>query len=470
METSPANEIEQNLLNWYLSIDDHDHIYAKHDKTHGRFDMELMEVQTFTDESELDRIEQGIEIIGRQKPQSDLTQHEEELVRAAWQYIQTYNHELCHYYQALALPAFQILQIIRRQTLKFEAVTMLSYFESGGSYVVGDDKKLLQPLSSKNWGIPTDEIHAFNELCTQYKFYRDAWKEPFKGVSLYAILESMAHVLSIQLTDTATNYIWDLEQASEYTEPFNAFLREIEPEGLESRWQYLLFLYICYFSCQNMNHWEDDDSLLPARIFHALTGRADHYLTSLAQLVSRYEKYTKPQLIQLLQFGITPEDVEEATVKQIGSVLGFFELIPCIQQDAEKLYGKRIEASTPFISHLKSQFERQGMDVTDPYLLAHLVIFPKKYGEFSNTYEDLGTTTIDEQPYDLETENNFYRLIKRCRDVLDMRQPPIECCEKHGPVENLWDLLCCTSEDGLATYLERLTGRPAIELFALKEI
>lgn len=149
----------------------------------------------------------------------------------------------------------------------------------------------------------------------------------------------------------------------------------------------------------------------------------------------------------------------------IASVYGFFELIPCIYQDLEKLHDASSKISESFSDHISSIFKEDGFDTKDHNLLAQLAIFPAKYGQFSESYQSIRDEYMDDSEYDIGAEIDFYRFISKCRKLLDTHSPSIECCEVHGSVEGFEKVVNCQYGDGIAATLEKLTDRSAVDLF-----
>lgn len=148
-------------------------------------------------------------------------------------------------------------------------------------------------------------------------FYNKCWVAEHKEISLLMLVESMAHIMSIQLNYQSNNYLANVESNPTYNLPYKTFLKGIDESNLDERWKHLLFLYICYVSCQAVSKLENDDETLPVLVFFQLMARADAYLNALTQLVERYKCYSNEELIELLHFGLRKEDFEQATADQI---------------------------------------------------------------------------------------------------------------------------------------------------------
>ncbi|WP_143821151.1 hypothetical protein [Motiliproteus sp. MSK22-1] len=458
----------KNKLQWTgieRILEEDDHLYIKNETIHGSFDIALMEIKIYVSNEELEKIEKGLDLWSSSTNKNNFSLEEKELLDYSWRYMQTYNHELCHFYQVLSFPTARMRHILKKRSLQFESATMLRYFEQGGSYIIGVDKRALMAINKDNFSIPNNELENLKQLEQQCISHEKEWYSEFRGISLFQIVESMAHILSIQLSEEQCNYVPELENEPLYNTPYNLFLKNIDQEGLNDRWKFLLFIYICFFSCQTLNHSNDGDHVLPSKIFHTLISRADLYLNALTTLIKRYERYSRDELIQLIRFGITKEDLAEATTGQIASIYGFFELIPCIQQDSEKLCIEEKNVNDQFIDSICSFFNDNGFDISDYNLLAHLAIFPYKYGNFSDVYKKLIDSNKQDTRFTIGNEIYFYRFTRNCNSLLNRRFPAIECCEKHGSVVGHEKILSCTSEEGLASILEKLTGKTAAELF-----
>lgn len=137
-----------NFKAWNSLLSDSYEIFLKNKIIYGRFDDALMEFEVFVSEEDLSLVEKGISLLSMDLEQISFSSEERELADAAWCYIQAYNHELFHFYQVLSLPSFRMRHILKRNMLKFEAATMLKFFEQGGSYSVGEDDSIMNAVNN----------------------------------------------------------------------------------------------------------------------------------------------------------------------------------------------------------------------------------------------------------------------------------------------------------------------------------
>ena len=129
------SKIDRELLDWVLSIeDDFEEIYAT---THGSFAPDRMDFKIFISDEESEKFDIAEKIL----IENNGIAPNDEVAHDYYKAVQTYNHELVHYYQALTLPAFMMYQKIYKRNTEFEAATMLRYFDYGFSYTLPKDKK-----------------------------------------------------------------------------------------------------------------------------------------------------------------------------------------------------------------------------------------------------------------------------------------------------------------------------------------
>lgn len=463
----PYDLIDKDLLEMVLDHQDYDNsIYVKTDKVIGEFFLEGMVTRLHYSDEQLDAIEAAQNILLSHNSDENIFSSNEinNAKDVYYNFLQAHNHELFHFYQVLSLPAFQVVRAIRRHYLEIETVVMLKHLEAGKSYKLGEHLNLLDIIKTGEFDLDCELAEKINDINKKYYFYVYGWQKEIEGVSLFNIIEGMAHIMSLQLSDTPKIDKLYVEDSPEYLSAFNVFLKYLKIKDLDVRYQYLLFIYICYFSCQIVNRVEDKDSLGSIRAFHFLCSRAGEYVNTWKKLVFRYEKYPKSQLLELLNFGINRSDVENEEASKIRLTLSFFELITMIKSDVDKLNFSAYNPEFEAIEKIKASIKLDNVIPNNIYEIALMAIFPAKFVNIRFGYDRLEEKTFDGQSYNFTNEANFYRFIDNCKKLLSCCSP-VPCCEEHGEHEDLRQILKCKNEGGLAFFLEQLLNRPATELF-----
>lgn len=232
----------------YLEDQDCSRLFATSEKISGEFFLEGMDIRINISDTDLSAVEysQKLLIEIKDNPQLESTYSSKTICDAKEMYasfMQAHNHELAHLYQVLALPAFQLIWVTRYNLLRFEAVVMLRYFEENGVYIAGKHKGILQILT-ENKQLQKEFGDKFNEFYTPYKNYLVDYKKKHDGISLFYIIESMAHVISLQLSEEPEADALNIGTSEEYSKAFLFFESKIEGDNIETRWKYLLFVYI----------------------------------------------------------------------------------------------------------------------------------------------------------------------------------------------------------------------------------
>ena len=451
------------LLKWILDFEENSHIFAE---KYGSFSLARMDFNVFISDNEIEKFNEAEKLI----IENDGVAPNKEVEANYYRYIQAHNHELFHYYQALALPAFQIYQNITKNKTEHEAATMLRYFEEGHNYILGESKTILEALNNPKFTLPKIDEKNFYTSVEKYKYFAEQWTAEYQNISLFHIIEGMAHIMSVQLTPNTTNYLNGTENNPIYNKAYDVFSSYINEKfkSMDIRINHLTFLYICYFSCQIYSLPEDNIMEKTVRLFHFLCSRINDYYESFEKLKSRYIHYSENELRQLNQFSITDDDIVNATKIQLIYIYSFYELIPCIEQDAKKFYNDKSYINIPneFIKALKSL----NIDLTNIYQLANFALFPKKMADIWEAYDIIQKLEIDDNQFDIAGESGFFELIDSCKNILKDNISSIPCCSEHGNVNNKLEVLYCENEGGFAFYLKELTGREAIDLFKAEEL
>jgi len=378
-------------------------------------------------------------------------------------FMQAHNHELVHLLQVLCMPAFQVVWVSRTSFFSYEAAVMLRYFEQGGSYEIGHHKKLIDALLDGDFAKLADQDDEAQGIASAYDSYDDYWRAEFQGISLFHLVEGMAHYASKQLADDETEDYLGIENNPDYTVAFDYFRVYIEEEEISARLSYLLFIFLCYFSCQHFDAKGSADGLTPARRFVWLCKRAHQYLLALTELNARYERYDKGELLELRRWGITTKDVEQATEDQIRLLFAFFELLEIIDEDCNSGKGAST-VNTDQLEDFRKESLNLNIDWNNKYTIARFLIFPANFVDVRILYDNVLDSNVGENEYTYADQASFWRFISNCRGLLNA-QNDIPCCEKHGMVNPNQALLSCKEEGGFAYYLTELTGRRATDLF-----
>ncbi len=458
------SQIDKALLDWVLSFDESDKLNAE---KYGDFSLSRMDISVFVSDEEVERFDTAEKLM----LENNGIAPSEEINQDYYRYIQAHNHELFHYYQALTLPAFQIYQRLSKGKLEHEADTMFRFFEEGNHFVLGKHRGVLEAMNQPDFYTPEDVEKNFNEIISKYKFYAQQWYSEFHGLSLFHIIEGMAHIFSVQLTDTAQNYLPSLEDSPDYHiayDIFNSYIND-EFQFLDVRTKHLTFLYICYFSCQIYDHIEDEVLERPSRLFHLLCSRLNLYFKSFLKLHERYEKYSENELRELNQFDINDESLKTASKTQISQIYAFFELIPCIEQDAEKYYRKIPQDTLKNSSEFLFILGNLDIDLKNPFQLANFSMFPTVWADFWEVYDTIQQTKIANNDFNVSEESAFYEFMNKCKKLLSNKPHFISCCEEHGSINNKLELLYCKNEGSFAYYLKVFTQRETTDLFKILE-
>jgi len=461
------NQIDKKLLDWILSIDDLDEVYAQN---YGSFSLERMNFHIFFSDEEFDKFDEA----EKHMIENNGIAQTAEIAYNFFKPVQAYNHELVHYYQALCLPAFNMYQKTTKRLIEFEAATLLRYFEQGHSYTLTKNKKILEALENPQFEMPLNDQLNFNKLLKNYKFFKEQWTSKYKNISLFYIIEGMAHIMSIQLTPYSSNYLFETDDKIEYNIAYDTFISYINEEykDIDIRIKHLIFLYICYFSCHTYSTPKDEISEKSSRLFYTLTSKINLYLEIFINTLERYAEFSKDELIKLNQYQISDEDIQITNKNQLCNIYALFEIIPIMELDAKEFYPldvfNTLETPSKYFEILKKDL---NIDLLSIYQLANFNIFPVKIADMWEAYNKIQELKIDDDnKFDNTDESSFYELILSCKKLLDKKYIPIPCCKEHQSISNKLEVLHCKNEGGFAYYMKELTNREAIELFKVLEV
>ena len=462
--------IDPELLQRIIKLDDDLPLFAESTSVSGEFFLEVLDLHIAISDEGMDAVFEAQEALRKHRVgEKKLTGTELRNAKEIYlPFMQAHNHELIHLLQVLSLPAMRITWAARVNYLRYEAAIMLRFFELGGSYQIGVNRKLVEAANSELLINFEDDEDNGDEICSFYEFYRKAWNASLEGISLFFIIEGMAHIASLQLSDYSTDDMLGIANDKKYHTAFKHFECSL-PIGIEisDHRKNLLFLYLCYFACQRYNPREDSDGLAPVKTFLALCAQSGSFLKTIDKLEERYARYSRNELIELRRWGISDEHLKFAKTEQIVSIYAFFEFVQ-ILDELSLSFGIKSEFRTSMLDDFWNCSKKLGIDWKDHHNLARMMIFPQTFVGVREIYDDVMAINVGETEYTYADNADFFRFIVNCKRVLDERFD-ISCCEKHGVIDKRKILLNCNEEGGFGFYLEALTGRPANDLFCLQE-
>jgi len=454
-------EINQELLNWFLTLDTKNQVYAK---KYGLFSVSRRDIEVFMSDDDI----QNFDIAEKYHLDNKGISAPKEISDHYYKYIQAHNHELFHYYQSLTLPAFQIYQRLAKNKLEYEAVTLLKYFEEGCSYILGENKDILDVLRDSNFNIQSDN-NNFNELMLLYEFYIEQWNSTYKGISLFNIIEGMAHIFSMQLTNTGNNYLLEMEGDPVYYVAYNSFVSNINDKNIDIgiRIKYLFFIAICHFSCQKYDNIGDSVLNKPSRLFHMLCSKINLYIEKFYSSINTYKKYSELELRKLKKIPIDEKILSRVNKERVVSIFSFLDVLNVINEDSkEVLHTTKNYDLNNSIEPLEI-FSELNIDLNSCDQTVLFSIFPEIWADMWMAYDTRQDHKVGDNEFSFNDEIAFYELIENCKKFFDTSRPYFPCCEIHGDVKTVNEVLHCRNEEGLAYYLKQLTGRNAFELFKI---
>jgi len=466
--TSEPIKIDRDFMNLYLQDSFIGSLFAKSENISGEFFLEGLDIRISISDTEMDEVLAAQEMLtaikkGEEKANYSLEEIEQaKLIHAT--FMQAHNHELAHLYQVLALPAFQMVWATRYNLLRFEAAVMLKHFEQGGCFKGETHRKILQVLDDDEPALIKEFAHQFNEFANPYKMYITGYWEQYEGISLFYIIEAMAHIISLQLSDTPEEDILKLAVSEENSTAFmhfDSYLHEVE---VDLRWKYLVFLYICYFSCHHFNVSAEHSINTAVSSFLNLCSNARFYIETLAKLYQRYEGCSLAELKELNQLPLTDEELGFANQKQLAGIYAFFELIDILEENA---FPDDVPEKSLTVNALADFFtasDAKDIDWSDKYTLARMLIFPANFVWTRDIYDEVMGLVGHDKEFTYAQEAIFYRFIMDCKHLLRPSHY-VYCCEEDGARDERKKILRCKNEGGLAFYLNALTNKPAYELF-----
>lgn len=443
-------------------------LFADSENISGEFFLEGLEIRIAITDREVDEIvaaQKILTVIQKGKPQVDYSPEEIEKAKYIYgSFMQAHNHEYAHLYQVLALPSFQLVWATRHNLLRFEAAVMLRYFELGGHYEGAVHSKILQILEADEPILREEFTKQFNEFANPFRMYVKDYQTQYDGISLFYIIESMAHIVSLQLSDTPEIDILNLEVSVEYSAAFKYFDECLGATNVELRWKYLVFVYICYYSCEHFSTEVKDSVNETVSCFLSLCSRGKFYIETLTNLRQRYENYSLLELKDLNQWPLSDKEVAFANQKQLGSIYALFELIDILESQA---FPDNVSKKSLTVNELDDFFvasKEKNIDWANKYTLARMIIFPSNFVWLREIHDEVMGLTRTDKEFTYAQEAEFYRFIMSCGHLLQQAHD-VFCCQEHGMIDKRPPILRCKNEGSLAFTLEALTSKPAHELF-----
>lgn len=465
---SISQQIDSEFMQMYLHDTQAEYLFADSRKISGEFFLEGLDIRIDISDSELDDVQAAQKMliaIKRKKLKLDYSLTEiEDARRILAAFMQAHNHELAHLYQVLALPAFQMVWSTQYNLLRFEAAVMLRHFEQGGHFHGETHRKILQVLKDGHPELVSEFAQQFNNFRNPYEMHISDFRKTYEGISLFYIIESMAHIISLQLSDTPEDDILNLAVAKEYSIAFEHFDSQLSDINVELRWKYLVFLYICYFSCHHFNIAVEHPVNTTVSSFFSLCSKAGFFMEMLAEAHQRYEAHPLEELREMNRWPLSNEELVIANQKKLASIYALFELIDAMEGHA---FPDEVPKKTLTVEALSDFFaasDAKGYDWSDKYTLARMLIFPANFFWVRDIYDDAMEKVGTGKEFTYAQEAEFYRFIMNCKNLL---QPSYDvlCCEQHGLVNQRKNVLRCRNDDGLASHLKQLTSKAAYDLF-----
>ncbi len=443
-------------------------LFAKSENISGEFFLEGLDIRISISDTELDEVLAAQKMLTAIKTGEEQTNYSTEEIEQArliyTTFMQAHNHELAHLYQVLALPAFQMVWATRYNLLRFEAAVMLKHFEQGGYFQGETHYKILQVLDDGKPALIDEFAPQFNEFANPYKMYISDYRKQYEGISLFYIIEAMAHIISLQLSDTPEEDILELAVSEEYSAAFLRFDSYLHKVEVDLRWKYLVFLYICYFSCRHFNTDVTHPINTAVSSFLSLCSKARFYIETLAKLYQRYERYSLSELKALNQWSLTDAELNFANKKQLAGIYALFELIAILEEQA---FPENVPQKSLTVNALADFFtvsDAKGIDWEDKFTLARMLIFPANFVWTREIYDEVMGLVGTDKEYTYAQEALFYRFIMDCKHLLQPSHQ-VACCDEHGMRDQRKKVLRCKNEGGFAFFLNALTDKPAYELF-----
>lgn len=464
------SKVNHELMEVYLQDDSINKLFVSSNSVFGEFFIEGLKISLYSSDqpitnADLDNVKVAKDILLAVK--SGKRQYSTKKVAQArekyWTFSQAHHHELTHFYQVLALPAFQAVWASRYYLLQLEAQVMLDFIKNDGIFYGEKHKGILQVLEDDYYSskAKNDFIANFNSIMSKYSYYVIPYKEnKIEGITLFHIIEGMAHIISLQLSDEEDDLL-GVEYSKIYTNAYDFYEKNIDGIELNLYWKRFLFIYICFFSCQHLSRQGNSDNTPAVNIFIFLCMKAKHYITSWLELKKMYSGYTLDELKKINQWNILSKDeLELLNYDQLSSAYAFLWLIDFINDEVFPSKKLKVSGLSDFFTHSK----RKNIDWGDKYTLAKIIMFRDNFVWVRDVYDETLSGYRGNQEYTYSQEANFYSYILDCRHILNPLYD-VWCCREHGMDGQRKKILKCNNNNSLAIFIEAITGRPAYEIF-----
>lgn len=469
--TSNKN-IDHSLIEWANKHDISltDFKARSHNKDLGCFDIETLEVNIPLDKQSLSRVQGAIDILYDKEKKKRFSETEiSEAQDIFLKYFQVHSHEYFHLYQTLFLPVAAQLRIVRFNKLKHEAGLIFQCFDQKITFKLSQLNELTDVMDDK-YGLRLNDkfIESYNTSLEHYKFYETMWEKELGGISCQHIFEGMAHIASLQLSDAPDIDLSRLK-GEEYWKAYDYYESCLSmPDNKQIRFRYLIFLYLCYFSCQVPDHIEDDCSdSIPVQTFRFLCGLSNFFFQCVEKQKSVYVGATQEQLIAVDKWNIS-EYVIESSSETIASIFALLETIDIISKKTENFRSSRTYSNDSY-SDLIGSTKPYGLE-NDHFLLAKLTIFPLCFsGIYSWSCEAMDMIK-GKDGFTLRQEAKFYQFVKNLRNLFKERRRksiPLYCCAEHGDIYDERLFLTCENQDSCASKIQMMSYREAHNIFQM---
>jgi hypothetical protein len=380
--------------------------------------------------------------------------------------MQLYAHEYFHLYQILSLESLSIQTYILREKLKYEAISFLKCYENCQKPLYNFTKdsidgllELIIKLDDK------DLLNKIKRLSGVYEYFSEVWLYEKNGISLYSLVESMAHVYSLKVNGSF-NDVLGLEKNPIYTKPYQYFLQNFDEKQVDDAWKQTLFLYVCYFSLKNFINFRDKNKSRIVDTFIFLSSNMEKYLKYLSIKKKEYELFDIKEIDSYLSDKVLyGEYLEYGNKEQKSSLAALFETIELIKDNA-KVY-KNNKKHSDYIKEFDNYIniaKNLGIDLESDYLLANLSIYPESFSYLMDMHDKIMTNKQKKVDFNNEQEAEFYDIIDRCNKLIE-KNADIYCCEKHGVISDKYTILNCTYEDSLSMYIKNWLKTELKDLF-----
>jgi len=422
----------------------------------GTFSPETLEIRILISDIEIDDVIAAQQLLINQRAGKTVSKTDvEEAQRIFRKFMQTHNHELAHFYQILALPTFQLIWASRFNWFKLETVALLKAFDAKKTIDLNENSSAGSLLTDSDRAAGADLFQAF-------ELYQYIYRHQTQGISVEALIEGMAHIMSLQLSDTPDTDSLSIENNAIYTAAFQHLTASLDGVEIETRWKLLLFSYYCYFSLHSKPQ-DVQSATNPVQVFLNFCTRAPHHAKVLKDYHATFAKMAPADLSEKLGQWFTNRELSKATPLQKASVYSFFTLIPSLKSEAEAWGIDVTDIEVEDLNRHKALCDEKGLHWSNEFLLARMLIIPSNFVWVREVYDAIQDRQPGEVTFSFSEQALFYEFIKNCRQIFT--KDHIMCCERHGVVDGFNKTLTCQEPGGFAYTFERLTGRRLREVF-----